>query len=344
MSWNTYLGRGNLSELVARLERGEFTGNVPVARFALLLQEVYRTSILAFARERGLYAVYAPARLRQGDADDRGAAILATSPIAAIAIVELPFEKQRRIALGARVDGIELVNVHFDTAVGILRGGPGPTRRRQARAVIDAVSDMPAPLVLGGDLNTWWGDDEPAVEELRRAFPDATAAAARETWRGPLWMGNKLDYVFAKGFEPAITIRRLDSRYGSDHWPLMTIVPIEENRDSRPARPTSGRYLRRLGHQRDDRVPVEREVLLERLLHDRRRHRVDALDAREDLAGIAAEHVHGLQPAQPVVVLPQCRLVAAPRRFLGAVDVRSSRRSLLLQPLDLLHARGRSSP
>ena len=227
MSWNTYLGRGNLSELVARLERGEFTGNAPVARFALLLQEVYRTSILAFARERGLYAVYAPARLRRGDADDRGAAILATSPIAAIAIVELPFEKQRRIALGARVDGIELVNVHFDTAVGILRGGPGSARRRQARAVIDAVSDMPSPLVLGGDLNTWWGDDEPAVEELRRAFPDATAAAARETWRGPLRMGNKLDYVFAKGFEPAVTIRRLDSRYGSDHWPLMTIVPIE---------------------------------------------------------------------------------------------------------------------
>jgi endonuclease/exonuclease/phosphatase family metal-dependent hydrolase len=227
VSWNTYLGRGNLSELVARLERGEFTGNAPVARFALLLQEVYRTSILAFARERGLYAVYAPARLRRGDADDRGAAILATSPIEAIAIVELPFEKQRRIALGARVDGIELVNVHFDTAVGILRGGPGSARRRQARAVIDAVSDVPAPLVLGGDLNTWWGDDEPAVEELRRAFPDATAAGARETWRGPLWTGNKLDYVFAKGFEPAVTIRRLDSRYGSDHWPLMTIVPIE---------------------------------------------------------------------------------------------------------------------
>jgi endonuclease/exonuclease/phosphatase (EEP) superfamily protein YafD len=89
------------------------------------------------------------------------------------------------------------------------------------------VSAVPAPLVVGGDLNTWWGDDEPAVEELRRAFPDATAAGARETWRGPLRMGNKLDYVFAKGFEPAITIRRLDSRYGSDHWPLMTIVPIE---------------------------------------------------------------------------------------------------------------------
>jgi hypothetical protein len=29
VSWNTYLGRGNLGELVARLERGEFTGKAP---------------------------------------------------------------------------------------------------------------------------------------------------------------------------------------------------------------------------------------------------------------------------------------------------------------------------
>ena len=66
VSWNTYLGRGNLSKLVARLERGEFTGNVPVARFALLLQEVYRTSILAFARERGLHAVYSASAAAAG--------------------------------------------------------------------------------------------------------------------------------------------------------------------------------------------------------------------------------------------------------------------------------------
>src|SRR5688572_4678119 len=49
VSWNTYLGRGNLPELVSRLERGEFTGGARVDRFVLLLQEVYRAPILSFA-------------------------------------------------------------------------------------------------------------------------------------------------------------------------------------------------------------------------------------------------------------------------------------------------------
>src|SRR5688572_26684627 len=90
VSWNTYLGRGNLAELVSRLERGEFTGGARVDRFVLLLQEVFRAPILAFARERMLHAVFAPARRRDGDAEDRGAAILASSPIEEITIVELP--------------------------------------------------------------------------------------------------------------------------------------------------------------------------------------------------------------------------------------------------------------
>ena len=62
--------------------------------------------------------------------------------------------------------------------------------------------------------------------------------------------------------------------------------------------------------------------------------------ARQDLARVAAVGLDRLQPAQPVVVLLQRRLVAAPRRFLGAIgQVRG--RPFLLQPLDLLHhARG----
>jgi hypothetical protein len=92
LSWNTYLGRGNLAELLSRLERGEFTSGASVRRFALLLQEVYRTSILEFARERGLHVVYAPSRRRDGDSDDRGGAILSTSPLDDIIVVELPFE------------------------------------------------------------------------------------------------------------------------------------------------------------------------------------------------------------------------------------------------------------
>jgi endonuclease/exonuclease/phosphatase family metal-dependent hydrolase len=225
LSWNTYLGRGNLTEIISRLERGEFTNGASVRRFALLLQEVYRTSILEFARERGLHAVYAPARWRDGDSDDRGGAILSTSPLDDIIVVELPFEKQRRVTVGARLESLGLINVHVDTSVGIFRGGPGAARRRQVRALMQAVAGLPPPLLIAGDFNTWWGDDEPAVKELFRAFPDAKPVRSHETWRGPLGTGNRLDYVFAKGIEPALTVVRLDRRFGSDHWPLLTTIP-----------------------------------------------------------------------------------------------------------------------
>jgi endonuclease/exonuclease/phosphatase (EEP) superfamily protein YafD len=82
-------------------------------------------------------------------------------------------------------------------------------------------------VVLGADLNTWWGDDEPAVRELRRALPDADPLRARETWRGPLWAGTKLDYLFAKGTAGRVRVNRLGHRYGSDHWPLVAVVPVE---------------------------------------------------------------------------------------------------------------------
>jgi endonuclease/exonuclease/phosphatase family metal-dependent hydrolase len=224
--WNTFLGRGNVDELVSKLELGDFTGGQRIDRFALVLQEVFRTPILEFARRRGLSIVYAPARRRGNDADDRGNAILATAPLDQITVVELPFEKQRRIAVGARLGALQIVNVHFDTSVGLFRGGPSAARRRQARAVSEALAGIPEPLIIAGDLNTWWGDDEPAVKALRQVFPDAEPIAARETWRGPLRAGNKLDYLFAKGIQPPVAVRRLNERFGSDHWPLLATVPL----------------------------------------------------------------------------------------------------------------------
>ena len=224
--WNTFLGRGNVDELVSKLERGDFTGGQRVDRFALVLQEVFRTPILEFAGRRGLSIVYAPARRRGNDADDRGNAILATAPLDHITVVELPFEKQRRIAVGAQLGPLQIVNVHFDTSVGLFRGGPSAARRRQARAVTEALARMAEPLIVAGDLNTWWGDDEPAVKELRQVFPDAEPIEARETWRGPLRTGNRLDYLFAKGIRPPVAVRRLNERFGSDHWPLLATVPL----------------------------------------------------------------------------------------------------------------------
>ena len=232
--WNTYLGRGNLEALVVKLQHGEFTGGMGVDHFALLLQEVFRTSILRFAREHQLSVVFAPTRRLSHEVDDRGGAILATGPLDEVTIIELPFEKQRRVAAGARFGSIQLVNVHLDTSVGLLRGGPGAARRRQTRALIDATAGWPGPLLIGGDWNTWWGDDEPAIKEMRQAFPDARPIAARETWRGPLRTGNKLDYVFARGVDSPVDVRRLDNRFGSDHWPLIATVGSGFSRTSSP--------------------------------------------------------------------------------------------------------------
>jgi endonuclease/exonuclease/phosphatase family metal-dependent hydrolase len=235
VSWNTFLGRGRLQEFVSQLARGTFTNGRRVDVFVLLLQEVYRSPILAFAEDHNLHAVFAPTRRREGEVEDRGGAILSTLPMTDLLMVELPFEKQRRIAIGATIvdrdqDGparqLRVVNAHFDTSVGLLRGGPSAARRRQAGALIDALGQWPAPLLIGADLNTWWGDDEPAVKELRRRFPDALALEARETWRGPLGAGNKLDYVFAKGMPEPVSVKRLGDRFGSDHWPLLAVVPL----------------------------------------------------------------------------------------------------------------------
>jgi endonuclease/exonuclease/phosphatase family metal-dependent hydrolase len=236
VTWNTYLGRGKLDELVTRLERGEFTAGTAPQAFILLLQEVYRSPILDFARRRKLHAVYAPTRRRDGELEDRGSAIISTLRLDDVLVAELPFEKYRRIALGASFQGrrqggvewqLRLVNVHFDTAVALARGGPSASRRRQGRALIEVLNAWPAPLIVAGDFNVWWGDDEPTVKEMRRNFPDAQPIRARETWRGPLGVGNKLDYVFAKGWETPLTVRRLESRFGSDHWPLITVVPTQ---------------------------------------------------------------------------------------------------------------------
>jgi endonuclease/exonuclease/phosphatase family metal-dependent hydrolase len=225
VDWNTYLGRGNLEELILKLKRGDFTSGTTVDHFVLLLQEVFRTSILRFARQHAVSVVFAPTRKLESESDDRGGAILATGPLDDITIVELPFEKQRRVAVGARFGSIQLVNVHLDPSFGLLRGGPGAARRRQVRALTEAIARLPAPVIVAGDFNSWWGDDEPAIKEMRRAFPDARPVEARETWRGPLRAGNRLDYVFAKGVAPPVVVRRLVDRFGSDHWPLIATMP-----------------------------------------------------------------------------------------------------------------------
>jgi endonuclease/exonuclease/phosphatase (EEP) superfamily protein YafD len=44
------------------------------------------------------------------------------------------------------------------------------------------------------------------------------------TWRGPLGAATRVDYLFARTGGETLQVWRLPDRFGSDHYPLMTLV------------------------------------------------------------------------------------------------------------------------
>jgi endonuclease/exonuclease/phosphatase family metal-dependent hydrolase len=263
VSWNTHVGGGDLEGLVQRVRAGDFTAGEPFDHVVLLLQEMYRSGeevpgkptlrtaipgriaigshetherdIRRVATARGMAVLYAPS-MRNGlvpdDPEDRGNAILSTMPLSDPAVIELPFERQRRVATVASIAGrtsggawwrLRLANVHLDTAFALTRGGPLEARRRQVEALIRELSDTGSPALVAGDFNAWHGEREPAIRALRRAFPDAPPASG-PTWIGPLGVRATLDYVFARGMLRGIRVQRLPHRFGSDHFPLLAVI------------------------------------------------------------------------------------------------------------------------
>ena len=259
VSWNTHVGAGDIVALVADLRSGTLTGQ-PADDFVLLLQEVYRSGedvpskraegiawasaqrpsragasredIAAIARRLRLAAFYVPS-MRNGAPgatdEDRGNAILSTLPLSNLTAIELPLENQRRVALDATVtvtprggSGIplRLVCTHFTNMVMHhlwLLSESG--RMRQARALA-RVLPADGPLVVAGDFNAWFGYRDAAYKELVRVVP-APASQDRRATFGPM----RLDHVLAR-LPPGwrATVRRANSRYGSDHYPLVTVI------------------------------------------------------------------------------------------------------------------------
>ena len=260
VSWNTHVGAGDLDGLVADLRSGRLTGGRPVTSFVLLLQEVYRSDetvpsraegearwasaqqppgpggkrddVAAGAKRLGLEAFYAPS-MRNGAPgttnEDRGNAILSTMPLSDLTAIELPLERQRRVALQATVTltgqgyapvPLRVVSTHFTNMVMhhvwvLSESG----RLRQARAL---ASVLPAdgPLVLGGDFNAWFGYRDAAYKELVRLVPAPSSDDRRATF-GPM----RLDHILARlpaGWRAAT--RRAGARYGSDHYPIVATI------------------------------------------------------------------------------------------------------------------------
>lgn len=260
ISWNTALGAGNVLRLVA-----DVRAESPQADLVLLLQEVYRggpevpgrvgsgvrfagrlgdrsrrrPEIEDVAAATGLNLYYVPS-MRNGspfDSDeDRGNAILSTLPLGELAAVELPFERQRRVAVAATISGrssggqpwrLRIVSSHLDNMVGLRRGwliGGEYARIRQARALLHYLRGETA-VVLGGDFNTWFGFGERTYTEIRRLFPETDPEDRLPTFMGLM----RLDHLFFRlpdGWEGGF--RRAAKRYGSDHYPLVATIRVAQ--------------------------------------------------------------------------------------------------------------------
>jgi endonuclease/exonuclease/phosphatase family metal-dependent hydrolase len=271
VSWNVHVGQGDVLRLVDDL-RGGRLGPAPDA-IVLLLQEAWRTGVTvprvapreAHAAARIAPPPGAPAAVDIGDiatrlgwslayvpsmrngwsapggrGEDRGTAVLSSLPFDAPHAVELPVERQRRVAVGSRVAGVtpggrrwalRVVSVHLENRPGAgrawIRAAAARTRQVQALllalAATDAATrdgDDPTPVLLGGDLNTWRGRRENALRLLRRALPAEGPDDERPTfgrWR--------LDYLFGRlPHGTTLTRRRLEDAYGSDHHPVVAEI------------------------------------------------------------------------------------------------------------------------
>ncbi|HXG87378.1 MAG TPA: endonuclease/exonuclease/phosphatase family protein [Vicinamibacterales bacterium] len=260
VTWNAHLAGGELETLVANLRAGRLTDGVPVDRFVLLLQELYRRgpevptfgpdTRSAFAiRARnpnapdarqygerlGLSLVYIPSMRNGADLfEDRGNAIVSTEPLHDLFALELPFERQRRVAIGATINvrtgtgiaRLNLLNTHLEPlsspkSLWVFRN----PRRRQVAAILDMLqvprfepSRTVVGTIVGGDFNTIQDGVEEEAYTQARAWTQGLVA---EDPRTTHYLG-RLDYLFVRlAPEWAARTTRANERFGSDHFPVI---------------------------------------------------------------------------------------------------------------------------
>lgn len=252
VTWNVALDGGDVVGFVRELR-----SRAPERPVVLLLQEAFRggddvpaaagrpggshlgscdttREIDHVARELGFSLYYIPSMRNGLHREDRGNAVLSSIPLDELSAIELPFERQRRVAQSVRVSGrttagtpwsLRLVNVHLDNRVSARYAWIATEygRARQARGLIEALEGL-EPTILAGDFNTLFGFSDLVYTETERAFPQTRVTDSRRTFRGLL----RLDHVFyrlSRGW--SASTRRGESSFGSDHHPLITTVTFQ---------------------------------------------------------------------------------------------------------------------
>jgi endonuclease/exonuclease/phosphatase family metal-dependent hydrolase len=201
-------------------------------------------NITEVAQRFGLSLRYAPSMRNGEHQSDRGNAILATVGLAESHAFALPYVHQRRVVVTAELQNVPALwftSAHLD-----LRGQPngglfgryGYGRATQAIALSERLVDIAdqACHVLGADLNTPFGGNDPVVTALHaRGFADAHRL---RRWRHTLHTPVPLapDHVLfrspANRIHAAVT--RIDAHpndrgprvYGSDHHPLLARIEL----------------------------------------------------------------------------------------------------------------------
>jgi endonuclease/exonuclease/phosphatase family metal-dependent hydrolase len=265
VSWNVWVGRGRLLELVERLAAGEWgvPAGMPVV---LLVQEALRRDhsvpersngfaprelftrvrprqdIAEVTRRLGWNLRYIPSMRNGAERSDRGNAILTPLPLGPATAIELPLVWQRRVAVGAAVTlagrPIRLVSTHLDP-----RGPAGykwlgaAGRGLQAAHLLADVEDPT--VVLGADLNLGRGRAERAWRLLAEGGFESGVPPEPLAWRHTYHALPRLvlDYILFRNQARAIRsarVRRLDENpgdrgrdvFGSDHHPLLARVDL----------------------------------------------------------------------------------------------------------------------
>jgi endonuclease/exonuclease/phosphatase family metal-dependent hydrolase len=255
VTWNINVGAGRAETFVPRQihEAGPNTGVVA------LLQEAFRAGwdvpdayprtitvphsirprrpaldVVGLATQSDLWVAYVPS-MRNGAAtgvserEDRGNAILSTEPVRDVVAIELPFGRQRRVALaativprGSHAKPIRVLVLHFDR---------GRTHDAQAAAIAAGVktfaADKTMPLIVAGDLNSAKGVHDAAVATLSDVVHREDECGTSRTMRWPLrfdvFFLERLDFMFSTldDFGHMHTCETLTDTMGSDHVPVV---------------------------------------------------------------------------------------------------------------------------